>query len=158
MYLLRKPSVTYSWAREFRRGLYFDTTVNFCEQEGETFIYKTTKFIVCNLDCNCHSCTTFPVLMSTSRGKITVNSRSTWSTARARCTRRREQKATSNGAGIVCTNCGAEFLMGAIKSQASEVLGTRVMYRDRLKGLYVVARNFFLLLLNCSDCPCLALA
>ena len=23
-------------------------------------------------------------------------------------------------------------------------------YRDRLKGLYVVARNFFLLLLNCS--------
>ena len=65
--------------------------------------------------------------MSTSRGKITVNSRSTWSTARARCTRRREQKATSNGAGIVCTNCGAEFLMGAIKSQASEVLGTRVI-------------------------------
>ena len=29
------------------------------------------------------------------------------------------------------------------------------MYRDRLKGLYVVARNFFMLLLNCSAWPCL---
>ena len=28
---------------------------------------------------------------------------------------------------IVCTNCGAKFLMGAIKSQASEVAGTRVI-------------------------------
>ena len=26
------------------------------------------------------------------------------------------------------------------------------MYRAQNKGLYVVARNFFLLLLNCSDC------
>ena len=31
-------------------------------------------------------------------------------------------------------------------------------YRDRLKGLYVVARNFFLLLLNFSAWPCLAVA
>ena len=31
-------------------------------------------------------------------------------------------------------------------------------YRDRLKGLYVVARNFFMLLLNCSAWPCLAVA
>ena len=30
-----------------------------------------------------------------------------------------------------------------------------VFYRDRLKGLYVVARNFFLLLLNFSAWPCL---
>ena len=29
------------------------------------------------------------------------------------------------------------------------------MYRGRNKGLYVVARNFFLLLLNCSAWPCL---
>ena len=39
--------------------------------------------------------------------------------------------------------------------------GFRVMlhnYRDRLKGLYVVARNFFLLLLNFSAWPCLAVA
>ena len=33
-----------------------------------------------------------------------------------------------------------------------------MMYRDRLKGWYVVARNFFLLLLNCSAWPCLAVA
>ena len=33
-----------------------------------------------------------------------------------------------------------------------------MVYRDRLKGLYVVARNFFLLLLNCSAWPCLAVA
>ena len=31
-------------------------------------------------------------------------------------------------------------------------------YRDRLKGLYVVARNFFLLLLKFSAWPCLAVA
>ena len=29
------------------------------------------------------------------------------------------------------------------------------MYRDRLKGLYVVARRLFLLLLTCSASPCL---
>ena len=29
------------------------------------------------------------------------------------------------------------------------------VYRDRLKGLYVVARSLFLLLLTCSACPCL---
>ena len=34
----------------------------------------------------------------------------------------------------------------------------RQKYRDRLKGLYVVARNFFLLLLNFSAWPCLAVA
>ena len=28
-------------------------------------------------------------------------------------------------------------------------------YRGGNKGLYVVARNFFLLLLNCSACSCL---
>ena len=32
------------------------------------------------------------------------------------------------------------------------------IYRARNKGLYVVARNFFLLLLNCSAWPCLAVA
>jgi len=32
------------------------------------------------------------------------------------------------------------------------------MYRAPGKGLYVVARNFFLLLLNCSAWPCLAVA
>ena len=31
-------------------------------------------------------------------------------------------------------------------------------YRDRLKGLYIVARNFFLLLLHFSAWPCLAVA
>ena len=31
----------------------------------------------------------------------------------------------------------------------------KVKYRDRLKGLYVVAKNVFLLLLNCSTWPCL---
>ena len=31
-------------------------------------------------------------------------------------------------------------------------------YRDEKKSWYVVARNFFLFLLNCSDWPCLALA
>ena len=31
----------------------------------------------------------------------------------------------------------------------------RTMYREANKGLYVVARNFFLLLLNCSAWPCL---
>ena len=35
---------------------------------------------------------------------------------------------------------------------------TFIKYRDRLKGLYVVARNFFLLLLNFSAWPCLAVA
>ena len=34
----------------------------------------------------------------------------------------------------------------------------QVTYRARNKGLYVVARNFFLLLLNCSAWPCLAVA
>ena len=37
-------------------------------------------------------------------------------------------------------------------------LSRRSLYRDRLKGWYVVARNFFLLLLNCSARPCLAVA
>ena len=32
------------------------------------------------------------------------------------------------------------------------------IYRDRLKGMYVVARNFFLLLLNFSAWPCLDVA
>ena len=32
-----------------------------------------------------------------------------------------------------------------------------VVYKDRLKGLCVVARNVFLLLLNCYAWPCLAL-
>ena len=32
------------------------------------------------------------------------------------------------------------------------------VYKDLLKGWYVVARNFFLLLLNCSGWPCLAVA
>ena len=32
------------------------------------------------------------------------------------------------------------------------------VHRARNKGLYVVARNFFLLLLNCSAWPCLAVA
>ena len=32
------------------------------------------------------------------------------------------------------------------------------IYRDRLKGWFVVARNFFLLLLNCSAWHCLAVA
>ena len=32
------------------------------------------------------------------------------------------------------------------------------IYRARNKGLYVVARNFFLLLLNCSAWPCLGVA
>ena len=31
----------------------------------------------------------------------------------------------------------------------------RNVYRDRLKGLYVVVRSLFLLLLNCSARPCL---
>ena len=34
----------------------------------------------------------------------------------------------------------------------------KILYRDRLKGLYMVARNFFLLLLNCSAWPCLGFA
>ena len=34
----------------------------------------------------------------------------------------------------------------------------RVLYRARNKGLYLVARNFFLLLLNCSAWTCLAVA
>ena len=34
----------------------------------------------------------------------------------------------------------------------------RLLYRDRLKGWYVVARNFFLLLLNFSAWPYLAVA
>ena len=38
------------------------------------------------------------------------------------------------------------------------LLLVRIWYRDRLKGLYVVARNFFLLLLNFSAWPCLAVA
>ena len=33
--------------------------------------------------------------------------------------------------------------------------GTINVYRDRLKGLYVVARSLFLLLLSCSAWPCL---
>ena len=37
-------------------------------------------------------------------------------------------------------------------------IGAISEYRDRLKGLYVVARNFFLLLLNISAWPCLAVA
>ena len=32
---------------------------------------------------------------------------------------------------------------------------SRVQYRDRLKGLYVVARSLLLLLLTCSAWPCL---
>ena len=36
--------------------------------------------------------------------------------------------------------------------------GTVVQYRARNKGLYVVARDFFLLLLTCSACTCLAVA
>ena len=35
---------------------------------------------------------------------------------------------------------------------------SRTIYRARKKGLHVVARNFFLLLLNCSAWPCLAVA
>ena len=33
-----------------------------------------------------------------------------------------------------------------------------LIYRDRLKDMYVVARNFFLHLLNFSAWPCLAVA
>ena len=36
--------------------------------------------------------------------------------------------------------------------------GHHPMYRDRLKSLYVVARNFFLLLLNFSAWLCLDVA
>ena len=35
------------------------------------------------------------------------------------------------------------------------LLNRATMYRGGNKCLYVVARNFFLLLLNCSACPCL---
>ena len=51
---------------------------------------------------------------------------------------------------------------GQQKSSGSNVLtltrSVKHTYRDRLKGLYVVARNFFLLLLNFSAWPCLAVA
>ena len=41
----------------------------------------------------------------------------------------------------------------AAQSTAEEVF--RYVYIGGNKGLYVVARNFFLLLLNCSAWPCL---
>ena len=39
-----------------------------------------------------------------------------------------------------------------------KVFITMYTYRDRLKGLYMVARYFFLLMLNFSAWPCLAVA
>ena len=46
----------------------------------------------------------------------------------------------------------------ATDAMPSHLLKMDRMYRDRLKGLYVVARNFFLLLLNFSVWLCLAVA
>ena len=47
----------------------------------------------------------------------------------------------------------------AIRSLFTIFCGTSgIVYRDRLKCLYVVARSLILLLLNCSAWPCLGLA
>ena len=45
----------------------------------------------------------------------------------------------------------------AINILVMEIKTQTCVYRDRLKCLYVVARNFFLLLLTCFAWPCLAL-
>ena len=61
----------------------------------------------------------------------------------------------------IAASCNEIFPLGQSyqrKQQRVGRSGNRFLYRDRLKGLYVVARNFFLLLLNFSAWPCLAVA
>ena len=48
--------------------------------------------------------------------------------------------------------------MERVKEYRDRGVAFLFVHRAREKGLYVVARNFFLLLLNCSAWPCLAVA
>ena len=53
---------------------------------------------------------------------------------------------------------GAHIPLPTPKKTFEEVLAVdniEITYREVYKGLYVVVRNFFLLLLNCSAWPCL---
>ena len=49
----------------------------------------------------------------------------------------------------------AVLLFEAAVQQNKVSMMLSLEYRDRLKGLYVIARSLFLVLLTCSGCPCL---
>ena len=55
----------------------------------------------------------------------------------------------------LCTNAPPVPFIRLFVSQLKSDKMSFCMYRGGNKGLYVVARNFFLLLLNCSAWPCL---
>ena len=58
---------------------------------------------------------------------------------------------------LCCHSCLGEFPVCTLEKSIASREGCS-MYRARNKGLYMVARNFCMLLLNCSAWPCLAVA
>ena len=61
------------------------------------------------------------------------------------------RKTEKGQTGLRSTLLSLILLLGANVSNG-------ILYREENKGLYVVARSFFLLLLNCSTWPCLGTA
>ena len=65
---------------------------------------------------------------------------------------------SGGGSGAPATNYYGAAPATSHFATTTDFVESAPTYRDRLKGLYVVARNFFLLLLNFSALPCLAVA
>ena len=72
-----------------------------------------------------------------------------------RSTARRGARSTAQGEAGTATPGRRSTPSQSPTSRRSTLWQWSVYYRDRLKGLYVVPRSFFLLLLTCSAWPCL---